>query len=180
MEAVLEQLHDEIVQRCRDGDSKAQYQLYQLYAKPMLNVSMRIVNNTYDAEDILQEAFVDMYRKLHTFRGESTFGAWFKRIVVNKSINAIKKKRLITTDLENETDEVKEETSEEVSFPYSVQQVQDAIEQLPAGYRAVFSLFLFEGWSHKEIARELNISESTSKSQYNRAKKKIREILKSR
>lgn len=145
----------------------------------MFTVSMRILQNRQEAEDVLQEAFIDVFAKLHTFRGESSFGAWFKRIVVNKSINAVKKKRLLTTDYDEVRDEdTVEESSDEQAFPYSVKQVQSAVELLPEGYRLVFTLFLMEGYSHKEIADELGITESTSKSQYNRAKKKLREVLK--
>lgn len=146
----------------------------------MLTVSVRILRNQQEAEDILQEAFVDVFTKLNSFRGESSFGAWFKRIVVNKSINALKKRKLPTTDwddIKDEDDPTFEDTEEQTAFPYSVAQVQGAIELLPEGYRVVFSLFLLEGFSHKEIASELGITESTSKSQYNRAKKKIRQLL---
>jgi RNA polymerase sigma factor (sigma-70 family) len=173
-------IHRDIIERCKLGDGQAQHQLYQLYAKPMFTVTMRIMRNQMEAEDVLQECFADAFTKLDTWRGESSFGAWFKRIVVNKSLNSIKKKRLPTTDF----DEINEDRIEEVEesdeldrFPYNVAQVQEATEQLPEGYRIVFTLFLLEGYSHKEIADELDITESTSKSQFNRAKKKLRGIL---
>jgi RNA polymerase sigma factor (sigma-70 family) len=144
----------------------------------MFNVSMRIMQNREEAEDILQDAFVDVFTKLESFRGDSTFGAWFKRIVINKSLNAIKKKKVLTTELENVAEATEdEEVQEESQFNYTVDQVRSAVELLPEGYRIVFTLFMFEGYSHKQIAAELDVTESTSKSQYNRAKKKIRHLL---
>lgn len=177
-------IHKDIVAGCRQGNRRSQQQLYQLYAKAMFNIAHRILNTREEAEDILQDAFVDVFTKLDSFRGDSSIGAWIKRIVINKSINAVKKKRLLTTDLEvvrggafRQAPDVFQE--EESTFPYTVRQVQDAIERLPDGYRVVFSLYLFEGYSHKEIASELGISESTSKSQFSRAKRKVRQLVES-
>ncbi len=138
---------------------------------------MRILNNQQEAEDVLQDAFVDVFTRLQEFRGDATFGAWLKRIVVNKSINAWKKKKLSVAPLEGQVMEQPEVLDEVQEFPFTIQQVQEALEELPEGYRLVFNLYLFEGYGHKEIANELGISESTSKSQYNRSKKKIRTIL---
>ena len=145
----------------------------------MYNIAYRISNNQEDAEDILQEAFISAFRKLDSFRGDSSFGAWLKRIVVNKAINFIKRKKL-------EIDPLDEGTVEsQVDNPYddedlvmNVDRIRNAIQMLPDGYRVVFSLYLLEGYDHREIAQILEINESTSKSQYNRAKKKIRELLK--
>ena len=180
MKADYANIHRDIIDRCKIGDKQAQQQLYQLYARPMFTVSVRILQNRQEAEDILQEAFVDMFTKLHTFRAESSFGAWFKRIVVNKSINAVKKKKILTSDIDEMNVEDADNTHEEddAAFPYSVQQVQKAIALLPEGYRLVFTLYMLEGCSHQEIADELGITASTSKSQFNRSKKKIRELLK--
>ena len=177
MQKEYAQIHRDIIDRCRDGDRQAQHQLYRLYAAPMLTVSMRILHNRQEAEDILQEAFLDMFIKLDSFRGESSFGAWFKRIVVNKSINSFKKKRLVTTDLDHQPEVVETDEAGEEPFPYNVKQVQSALDKLPEGYRLVFTLYLLEGYTHQEIAAELGITESTSKSQFNRSKKKIRSLL---
>jgi RNA polymerase sigma factor (sigma-70 family) len=144
----------------------------------MYNVAQRVLQNRQEAEDVLQECFIDMFNKLNTWRGESSFGSWFKRIVVNRSINAVKKKKLVLVDETKGFNAVEEESeADENEIPYSVEQVKKAMIALPEGYRIVFSLYLFEDYSHREIADELNITESTSKSQLNRAKKKMREIL---
>jgi RNA polymerase sigma-70 factor (ECF subfamily) len=169
-------IHAEIIDRCRKGDREAHYELYKLYSKSMYNIGYRIVNNEAEAEDVLQEAFVSAFRSLDHYRGEATFGSWLKRIVVNKAINVLKERK--TESLPEDDDfDVPEEIFTEEEFPFSVKQVRDAMERLPDGYRSVLSLYLLEGYDHSEIAEILGISESTSKSQFNRSKKKLREIL---
>lgn len=144
----------------------------------MYNVGYRIVNNTEEAEDVLQEAFVSAFKNLDHYRGDSTFGSWLKRIVVNRAINYLKKKRLERLPEDEHWDVKEEETKDELeSFPFTAEQVRDAIEGLPDGYRTVLSLYLLEGYDHGEIAEILGITESTSKSQFNRSKKKLKEIL---
>ncbi len=170
--------HIDIIEACKKGNRQAQYELYKLYSKPMFNASLRILQNREEAEDVLQECFIDMFNKLETFRGESSFGSWFKRIVVNRSINSVKRKKIKLVD-ELKGDRIAEEETEENDdeIPYTAEQVKEALNQLPDGYRLVFSLYLLEDYSHKEIAAQLDITESTSKSQLNRAKKKMMEIL---
>jgi RNA polymerase sigma-70 factor (ECF subfamily) len=147
----------------------------------MYNVCYRIVNQQEEAEDVLQEAFVRMFRQLDSYRKEASFGAWFKRIVVNGALNHIKKRERLTKNLENinygKAEYLLEEEEEDDLPNYSVNQIQNALELLPEGYRVVFCLYLFEEYTHKQIAEELKISESTSKSQLNRAKKKMKELL---
>ena len=135
-----------------------------------------MMNNREDAEDILQEAFVQAFTKLESFRYESTFGAWLKRIVINTCINAINKRKvdlLLTEDMYYYKDVMDEDEEE---LPLTVQDIQKALEQLPEGGRIVFSLYLLEGYDHLEIAEILGITESTSKSQFMRAKRKVCEI----
>ena len=180
-EVLLEQpvrnIHDDLIERCRAGDRDAHYRIYKLYARQMFNISCRITGRDEDAEDALQEAFVSAFRNLGSYRADATFGAWLKRIVVNKSINILKKRRheLIADD------ESWDVAGEEEAVPYrddlTVERVKKAIGQLPDGYRSVLSLYLLEGYDHQEIAEILNITESTSKSQLNRAKAKLRENL---
>ena len=137
-----------------------------------------MMNNKEAAEDMLQESFADAFRRLNSFRYESTFGAWLKQIVVNKCINEIKRKKIDLNYIEDMYyfDDKREE--EEVNEPtLSVPQIKKAMEQLPAGSKMIFSLYLLEGYDHTEIAQILNITISTSKSQYMRARNKIKEIL---
>ena len=169
-------IHQHIIDRCLKGERSAQYELYQLYSRAMYNVCYRIVRNEGDAEDVLQDAFVSAFQHLHSYNGDAAFGAWLKRIVVNKSLNVIKRKgvNLIEAD---QLPDVPDEPTSWSNDDLDVRRIQAAMDLLPEGYRLVFSLYLLEGYDHGEIADILGISESTSKSQFNRSKKKIREIL---
>lgn len=175
-------MHARLIDKCREGDRKAQYEIYQHYSKAMFNTALRIVGNHGEAEDVLQDAFLDAFLKIDSFRGTSTFGAWLKRIVVNKSINQVNKRKMTLVEIEtaelNGNGHYEDSAPSPADLQLSVERVVQAMEQLPDGYRIVFSLYCLEGYDHKEIAEILAISESGSKSQLNRAKKKLKEILK--
>jgi RNA polymerase sigma factor (sigma-70 family) len=167
-------IHSSIIEECRQGNRKAQFRLYDQYSRAMYNAACRILNNREDAEDILQETFTECFRNIDTFRFESTFGAWLKRILVNRCINHLRKRKaelVYRDELPNVPDE---ENDYEVP---DTGKIIKAIEMLPDGYRVILSLYLLEGYDHTEIAQILNISESTSKSQYSRAKQKLRNLL---
>lgn len=173
------QLHDDLVAGCMRGDRQSQYKLYRSYSKAMFNICIRMLNNRMDAEDVLQLSFVDVFRNLKKFRGDSTLGAWIKRIVINNCLNHIRKNKVIIEDLtENEFDTADEPDLSPQS--YDVKAIHEAIKELPEGYRVVLNLYLLEGYVHEEISEILGISVSTSKSQYSRAKKKLKDIIKSR
>ncbi|GAB4415001.1 MAG: RNA polymerase sigma factor [Bacteroidia bacterium] len=167
---------DTLVERCLSGDPQAQRALYHRYLRAMYRVALRITGDEMEAEDVLQEAFVRAFRNLHSYKGDATFGAWLKRIVINTAINHLKKRRTEVVGLEHVAAEPGVEEPQAAS-PLSMAQISEAIDQLPEGYRNVFSLYLLEGYDHKEIGSILNISEATSKSQYSRARRKLREIL---
>lgn len=167
-----------LIEKCIEGDRKAQYQLYQQYAKAMFNLCIRITNNHEEAEDVLQEAFLNAFRNIKQFKGESSFGAWLKRIVVNHAINSVKKKRIDLTSVEDlGKDVMMDNESDDSQIDFDINRIREAIQLLPDGYRIVFSLYLLEGYDHQEIADILHITVSASKSQYSRAKKKLRELL---
>lgn len=129
---------------------------------------------------MLQEAFTDAFTSLHRFRGESTFGAWLKRIVINKCINELKRRKVdleLRDDIGRFEGATEDDTSHQQDQKLEVARVMNAVKKLPDGYRIIFSLYLLEGYDHREIAEILDISESTSKSQYMRAKKKIKDLL---
>lgn len=171
-------IHQDLIDRSLKGDGIAQSKLYGLYSKAMYNVCLRITNNEDDTKDVMQEAFISAFQNLGSYKGEASFGAWLKRIVVNKAINHIKRKRVEFTELNPGIDEMQEEQPDLTNEQeLTVEKIKNAIVKLPDGYRLVFSLYLLEGYDHQEIAGILNISESTSKSQYNRAKKKLRELI---
>ena len=167
-----------MIESCKQGDVRAQYQLYSLYHKAMYNICYRMTGQQEEAEDMLQESFTYAFSRLGSFRFESSFGAWLKRIVVNTCINHLKKRKVDLVYTEHHNDPAPEHDPidyEQIKF--RVEQVSRAMEKLPEGYRIVFSLYLLEGYDHKEISEILGISESTSKSQFLRAKKKMKEIL---
>lgn len=178
METGYQNIHQPIIDRCLAGDSAAQYELYKLYSKAMYNTCLRITASEMDAEDILQESFLSAFRNLKNYKGTASFGSWLKRIVVNNAINLVKKRRL---DLESVDDigqfDDRAAETEERNVSYDVAVVNEGISRLPDGYRLVLTLYLIEGYDHKEIGEVLGITESTSKSQFNRSKKKLREIL---
>lgn len=179
MAAAYQDIHREIIELSKEGNPKAQYQLYRLYSKAMFNICLRMLNSREEAEDLLQESFTDAFMKLDSFRYESSFGAWLKRIVINKCINSIQKKKidLVYPDKEVEP-ELKEDTVDYGKTELGVRKIHDAMNSLPDGYRVIFSLYALEGYDHSEISQIMGVSESTSKSQYLRARQKIRDILK--
>jgi len=172
----LQDIHKDIIELSKARNSQAQFQLYQLYSKAMYNICYRIMNNREEAEDMLQEAFTEAFMKIDTFRFESAFGAWLKRITINKCINALKKRKAELVYTETVPDSHQEDENF-IPAGLTTEQVQVAMDELPEGYRLVFSLFLLEGYDHGEIGQILGISESTSKSQYSRARQKIQDIL---
>ncbi len=167
----------EIIEQCKAGVRTAQFELYRQYSKGMYNVCLRMLRHPMDAEDVLQAAFTEVFSKMDTFRGESTIGAWIKRIVVNHCINFLKKKRLVWEEVDDRVLIRPMEEEEPIERSKHIERINHAVMQLPDGYRIIFSLYLLEGYDHEEIASILNISESTSKSQYSRAKARLRSIL---
>lgn len=173
-------IHKTIIEACKNGDERQKYKLYQLYAKAMFNVCYRMMNNREEAEDMLQEAFTQAFMKLDSYRYESGFGAWLKRIVINTCINAKNKRKVELTlmDEMHRFDQPEDIDNSEEEVQLTVAGITKAMEKLPEGGRIIFSLYLLEGYDHGEISQILNIAESTSKSQFMRAKRRIIEILK--
>ena len=179
METVYVDKHIELVLACKKGNRKAQFELYKLYAKAMYNVALRIVNDDDEAEDVLQEAFLDAFTRLESFRAETTFGLWLKQIVINKSINQLRKRKAEFVNLDG-VDVPDEVAQDEEELKYQVNEIKEAVAKLPDGYRVVLTLCLFEGYDHEEISHILKISENTSRSQYMRAKTKLNSLLEKR
>jgi RNA polymerase sigma-70 factor, ECF subfamily len=169
-------LHEDVIALCLKGDRSAQHRLYNLYAKAMYNICYRMTNDSDEAADVLQESFISAFNNLSTYKGTASFGAWLKRIVVNKSINHIRSKKMDLVPLDEVEPLAEQEISDEDLY-LDVERIKSGIELLPDGYRVVFSLYLLEGYDHKEIGQILGVSESTSKSQYNRAKAKLRKLM---
>jgi RNA polymerase sigma factor (sigma-70 family) len=169
-------IHDDLIARCRAGERDAYYKLYNLYSKAMYNTGYRITGNEDDAADVLQESFISAFKNLDSYKGSATFGSWLKKIVINKAINMLNKRRMEPLPEEGNWD-VPQEEELELRDDETVEAVKRAIQQLPDGYRSVVSLYLVEGYDHQEIAEIMGITESTSKSQLNRGKGKLRELM---
>jgi RNA polymerase sigma-70 factor (ECF subfamily) len=171
--------HENLVNGLRQQNRDAQFEIYKLYNVAMFNTALRIVKSQAEAEDVLQEAFLAAFTKIDHYKGDSTFGAWLKRIVVNKSINALQRQKASLVSLDELPYEKAGQQAPEDDYTilWNVDQIMKAVSELPDGYRIVFSLYLLEGYDHREIAQILDISEGGSKSQFNRAKKKLRDIL---
>ena len=177
MEANTVNIHADLILRCRDNDRAAQFEIYKLYNKAMFNTALRITSDAISAEDVLQDAFVSAFQHLSSYREDASFGAWLKRIVINKALNhvqKVKKDLMLAEDLKEDAIEYESEVSDPV---YNVDQIKRAMQELPSGFRTVLTLYLFEGYDHKEISEILGITESTSKSQYKRAKDKLKMII---
>ncbi|MBT3385888.1 MAG: RNA polymerase sigma factor [Prolixibacteraceae bacterium] len=176
MEALYKNIHQEIIDQCKQGNQKAQFQMYKLYYKAMYSISLRIVNDEMEAEDVMQEAFLNAFNKIETYKGEVSFGAWLKKIVVNRSLDYLKKRKV-------QFEEVNEKTAQILDYQMGTKEIdlnsiKTAIKSLPDGYRVVLSLYLIEGYDHEEISQILGITNSASRTQFLRAKNKLREILK--
>jgi len=171
--------HRKLIDACKRGDRKAQFELYRLYSSAMYNTTLRIVRDPDDAEDVMQEAFLKAFSRISTYRGEVSFGAWLKRIVVNKSLDFLRLRReRVSLDEVSEVEEIPEDDPGVIEHAYSADEIRKAIYALPEGYRLVLSLILLEGYDHEEVSEILRISNATSRTQYHRAKKKLAELLK--
>jgi RNA polymerase sigma-70 factor (ECF subfamily) len=169
-----------LVELCKVGNPVAQREIYNLYVKAMYNTALRIVGEREEAEDVIQESFLDGFLKIEMFRGESTFGAWLKSIVVNKSIAKLRSRKMVVEEIDDRMestliDDNDEDFEDKLEM---IDKVKKAINSLPNGFRLVLNLYLFEGYDHQEIGGILGISEVTSRSQYIRGKSKLLELLK--
>jgi RNA polymerase sigma factor (sigma-70 family) len=166
--AILPDINQELIGLCLRGDRVAQYRLYKQYSRSMYNLCLRMISDRSEAEDILQEAFEKVFRELPSFRGQSTLGAWLRRIVINQCLNHIRKQRPVFETLDDQELPADEEQDVDLS-EITADEINESIMRLPAGARVVCVLHLLEGFRHAEISGLLGISESTSKSQYRRS-----------
>ena len=142
----------------------------------MYSVSIRIINDNMEAEDVMQEAFLSAFKKIETYKGEVSFGAWLKKIVVNRSLDYLKKRKVQFEEINDRTTQISD--YQMGTKEIDVQMIKNAVQELPDGYRVVLSLFLIEGYDHDEISQILGISNSSSRTQLLRAKNKLKTILK--
>ncbi|TXI85739.1 MAG: RNA polymerase sigma factor [Crocinitomicaceae bacterium] len=166
-----------LVIECVKGNAKAQRMLFDKFASKMMAVCMRYVNDSMEAEDVLQEGFVKVFGKLADFKMEGSLEGWIRRIMVNTSLDALRKNKRHVNDSKLEDVDFKLTSSELASDQLQADDLMKMVQALPEGYKVVFNLFAIEGYSHKEIADLLGVSENTSKSQYSRARAYLRHVL---
>lgn len=170
------EIHSELIEGCKKNNRKAQMRVYELYYKAMFNTSYRIVNNSTEAEDIMQDSFIDAFRKIETFKGTGSFGMWLKRIVINKSLDYLRKNKPILSLDETEI-ELEDITETDDSYAenvfYQMEAIKDSMDKLPENYRIILSLYLLEGYDHQEIAQVLGISYNNVRARYTRAKQSL-------
>lgn len=161
----------ELVQDCRKGDRHAQRRLYDMFAEAMMILCYRYIPDRTTAKDVLMEGFVDVFKNIERFtpQGEGSLRAWVKRIMINRCLMQLRKRRGIFVELEEDVNDVVS-IDDGITEKLSVKEIMTLIHALPDGYRTVFNLYVFEDKSHKEIAEFLGISENTSKSQLFKAK----------
>lgn len=179
MESTVKNIHEDLIRGCRENSRKAQFQIYKLYYKAMFNTALRIVNDPAEAEDIMQEAFLEAFRNIGQYREESSFGTWLKRIVINKSIDEIRKSRdfISLDELDVEVPDNGDDENMIQVLSTKIDEIRKAIHSLPDSYRIILSLYLLEGYDHEEISQVLNISYSLSRTRYSRARKKLLEYV---
>lgn len=166
-----------IIAGCLHNEVAAQRELYNRYSPKMLSVCYRFAQNREDGEDMLQEGFIKVFTQIHTFQNKGAFEGWIRRIIVHTCINFLKKHKKFNESVDLDYAnyiQVKEET---VPSIMQARQIVECIRLLPLGYRTVLNLYALEGYSHKEIGSMLDIEESTSRSQYTRAKSMLENIL---
>jgi RNA polymerase sigma-70 factor (ECF subfamily) len=171
---------DELIERCLRGDTLGYKELYTRYSKAMYNTCLRMLNNVAESEDVLQESFIEAFKNLERFECRTSFGGWLKQICINRSINQLRKRKTDLVDMEQKAgyEAADEIPLDETEISLKVESVKKAITQLPDGYRTVLNLYLLEGYDHEEIAEILDVAESTTRTQYMRAKQKLLQVLK--
>ncbi len=174
-----------LLQRCKNEDQTAQFEIYKLYYKAMFNTSLRIVKDTFEAEDVMQEAFLSAFTKLESFKADVPFGAWLKKIVINKSLTQLKKNsrfdevKLETVDYKL-TDGISEESQESEAMDYTnvkVKEILAKIKELKDNYRIALTLSLIEGFDNEEVAEIMQITNENCRTTISRAKNKLRSLM---
>jgi RNA polymerase sigma-70 factor (ECF subfamily) len=167
----------DLIEGCIKGDRKMQYELYERFAPKMYGVCLRYAANAEEAEDILQEGFIKVFRKISSYRGDGSFEGWIRRIFVNTAIEQFRKKTYLQPITEQEESSI-EGKYISVLDNMAEKDIIKLIQQLSPGYRTVFNMYVIEGFTHKQISEALNISEGTSKSQLSRAKLILQDLVK--
>lgn len=168
---------EQLVKECVSGSTIAQKKFYDLFAKKMMGVCLRYTNNVEEAQDILQDAFIKIFNKLSDYESKGSLEGWVRRIMVNTALDHYRKSKKHQNDVDVDVVGYKLEQNDFIVESITAVDLLKIIQTIPEGYRVVFNLFAIEGYSHKEIAERLGVTESTSKSQYSRAKSLLRKLM---
>ncbi len=168
---------EQIVEGCIKKDAIAQKHLYEKFVRKMMGVCLRYADSTEEAEDVVQNGFISVFENISSFRGTGPLEGWIRRIMVNTALTNIRKNKKLKQNIELESVEFMLPSTNQLNESFEAQDLLKIIQTLPTGFKTVFNLYAIEGYSHKEIAEMLNISEGTSKSQYSRARKRLVEII---
>lgn len=174
----IKNIHQDLIDRCKDNDRLAQMKLYDLYNRAVYGTIIRLVKDSMETEDLMQDTFFSAYSNIKNFRSEASFGTWVKKIAINKSLNSLRKKSPDYLDIpEGNIPDENVAKYDEQTNRFTLEEIKQEINRLPEGYRVVINLYLLEGMDHDEISEILEIKPVTSRSQYLRAKKKLAENL---
>ena len=169
---------EQLVKKCLEKDALAQKELFEYYSRRMMGVCMRYAQDAEEAQDVLQMGFIKVFEKLHMFNAQGSLEGWIRKIIVNTALDIIRKNKKFMNDVEmDKVDYQIHSYNENAVDSLSAQDLLKVIQDMPPGFRTVFNMFAIEGYSHKEIADELNISVNTSKSQYSRARAYLQKVL---
>ncbi|MBN2238094.1 MAG: sigma-70 family RNA polymerase sigma factor [Bacteroidales bacterium] len=169
-------VHHHLILRCKNGDKSGQLEIYKLYSKAMYNSALRILNNGADAEDIMQDSFLDAFDRIHLYREEGSFGGWLKRIVINNALDYLRKQKP-TDELTEAHIALSSEQEECLENECRLEDIKQAMQKIKKEYRVILSLYLFEGYDHEEIASILNINYGLSRTRYSRAKQSLLQAI---
>jgi RNA polymerase sigma-70 factor (ECF subfamily) len=175
---LTKQIHQPIINQCKNNNAKAQIQLYNLYCEAMFTVAHRYVKDRFVAEDVMQDAFIKAFKNIHSYKNEVAFGAWLKRIVINQSIDQLKKKKLELIAINDEIISKSDDDDWNIESDISIEGIVAMINKLKEKYRLVLTLYLLEGFDHQEISEVLSITENTSRTHLLRGKKILKAQLK--
>ena len=168
---------EQLINECKAGKALAQRQLYEKYSRKMMGICMRYTSNRDEAQDILQDGFVKVFDKLNTYQGQGSFEGWLRRIFVNTALDQYRKNKQTKGELDIDDVGYAIDSGVDVASNIQADELLRILQKIPAGYRIVFNMYAIEGFSHKEIAEELGVSENTSKTQFMRARAFLKNIL---
>lgn len=169
---------EELVKKCVFNDSAAQKLLFDRFSRKMMGICLRYADRSEEAEDMLQNGFIKVFDKISTFKGSGSLEGWIRKVIINEALTYLRKNKTMKLNVDIDTDKYSLPSSSHAGESMNEKDLLKIIQRLPTGFRTVFNMYAIEGYSHKEIAEALGISEGTSKSQYSRAKVHLQNMLK--